>query len=247
MCTVTFIPNIEASELNSFLITFNRDEAIGRETFPPSCKTEEGVGMVFPKDGVAGGTWLGISSRKRVVGIMNGGFKAHKRNPPYRKSRGVVVKEFLATENFIDFTKDYNFLGIEPFTLLVVEFEKTCKGWQLVWDGTDLHQSIIDNKPAIWSSSPLYDKNMHQKRQNWFAENLNKKGISAEALWNFHHNAGEGNPETNLVVDRGFLKTQSISQIEISEKKQHFKYEDLSTGKLTFLDLSNLMQKEHSV
>lgn len=245
MCTVTFIPDFNSSEEDSFLLTFSRDEAVARKTFPPSFKNECGVAMVFPQDGVAGGTWLGVSEQKRLVGVMNGGFVAHKRNPPYRKSRGVVVKEFLATENNVRLAENYHFEGIEPFTMLIIEFEKALTARQLVWDGTRLHQKKIIQNPQIWSSSPLYNRDMQQKREDWFQDLLGKKDSSAEALWNFHHTAGEGDLQTNLIVDRGFLKTQSISQIEITQKKQVFKYKSLADAEFTQVDLANLVQKEH--
>ena len=84
MCTVSIFPGEENS--NSFLLSFNRDEAVDRQTFAPERQNVNGCEMIFPKDAVAGGTWLGVSERKRLVGIMNGEFKAHKRNPPYRKA-----------------------------------------------------------------------------------------------------------------------------------------------------------------
>lgn len=56
MCTVTYIPQ----ENNNFILTSNRDEAYGRKTLAPSFYTIDGVKMLFPKDAVAGGSWIGV-------------------------------------------------------------------------------------------------------------------------------------------------------------------------------------------
>src|SRR5690554_7226187 len=83
MCTVTFIPKTKGD----FILTSNRDEAPGRKTFAPEIYQEEGVQLMYPKDAVAGGTWIGLSGKKRAVSLMNGGFVSHIRKPYYRKSR----------------------------------------------------------------------------------------------------------------------------------------------------------------
>ena len=75
MCTVTFLPLGNTD----FILTSNRDEQRLRETLPPKIYEEDGVEMLFPKDKVAGGTWIGTSSKKRLVCVLNGGFIKHKR------------------------------------------------------------------------------------------------------------------------------------------------------------------------
>ena len=239
MCTVSIFPGEENS--NSFLLSFNRDEAVDRQTFAPERQNVNGCEMIFPKDAVAGGTWLGVSERKRLVGIMNGEFKAHKRNPPYRKSRGVVVKEFLAAEAIKNYAENYDFEGIEPFTMILADWSVDLEINEMVWDAKKLHIKNIPLKPQIWSSSPLYDSNMKKQREDWFDDFRENSKITAETIWSFHHEAGIGDHHIDLIVDRGFLKTQSISQIEISENKKQFKYEELATGNLKVINLEHLV------
>ena len=83
MCTVTFLP----LQNNNFILTSNRDEQRIRETIPPKKYKENGVDLFFPKDKIAGGTWIGTSSNKRLVCVLNGAFKKHKRKDYYKKSR----------------------------------------------------------------------------------------------------------------------------------------------------------------
>lgn len=229
MCTITFIPKPN----NGFILTSNRDEAPGRETLPPNLYEENGVKLLYPKDTVAGGTWIGISERKRIVCLMNGGFVAHDRKPFYRKSRGVVVKDFLKAENLKSEVKNYDFNEIEPFTIVFVDWTDEVRLFQLVWDGADYHFSEEPLAPQIWSSSPLYPEDLKKKREQWFSKLLFETiKPSEEELLQFHKTSGEGDLNSNLVMDRGFVKTKSITQIVKNNQSVAMHYEDLQTGEV---------------
>lgn len=226
MCTITFIPKSNTD----FILTSNRDEAPGRETFPPKIYEEEGVKLLYPKDSVAGGTWIGVSERKRIVCLMNGGFVAHERKPFYRKSRGVVVKDLLKTDDFQKEIEAYDFNDIEPFTAVLVSWSSEIQLFQLVWDGTDYHFSEEPLAPTIWSSSPLYPEDLKKKREQWFSRFLLETvRPSEEELLKFHKTAGEGDLSSDLIMDRGFIKTKSITQISKQKETVEMRYEDLQT------------------
>ncbi len=230
MCTITFIPKSNTD----FILTSNRDEAPGRETFPPEIYEEEGVQLLYPKDAVAGGTWIGVSDIGRMVCLMNGGFVAHERKPFYRKSRGLVVKDLLKTDNLKQEIEKYDFNEIEPFTAVLIEFESEMQLFQLVWDGTKYHFSEEPLAPKIWSSSPLYPENIKEKREKWFSEFLTVTAKpSEEELLQFHKTAGEGDSKSNLVMDRGFIKTKSITQIVKKEATIEMRYEDLQKEEIS--------------
>jgi len=229
MCTVTFIPKSN----NDFILTSNRDEVPGRETFPPEIYEENGVKLLYPKDAVAGGTWIGVSEKKRTVTLMNGGFVAHEHKPFYRMSRGVVVKDLLKTENLKAEIKNYNFAEIEPFTAILVEWSDDVRLFQLVWDGLDYHFSEEPLAPKIWSSSPLYPENLKKKRELWFSSFLlNTVKPSEEELLQFHKTAGDGDLNSSLIMDRGFIKTKSITQISKKGNVIEMRYEDLQTREI---------------
>ena len=230
MCTITFFPKSN----NDFILTSNRDEAPGRETFSPEIYEEDGVQLFYPKDAVAGGTWIGVSDKKRIVCLMNGGFVAHERKPFYRKSRGLVVKDFLKTENLKDEIEKYDFDGIEPFTAVLVEWKTEVQLFLLVWDGTDYHFSEEPLAPHIWSSSPLYPEILKKKREQWFSGFLLETvKPSEEELLQFHKTAGEDDLNSNLIMDRGFIKTKSITQIVRKNENVEMRYEDLQNGKIS--------------
>lgn len=226
MCTVTFI----AKGPNDFILTSNRDEAIDRKTRLPEVYNENGIKMAYPKDEVAGGTWIGVSERKRLVCLLNGGFVAHERKSSYRLSRGVIVKELLAAKDGIKWMEDFDFTDIEPFTIIMIEWRENLKLYELVWDGSKKHLKEMNVKTHIWSSSPLYTQTMKNIRKKWFSEFLNKRKTDSTSLFDFHLNKGIGNKDVDLQIDRGFLKTVSITQVTKNDDIILMKYRDLKTG-----------------
>jgi len=231
MCTITLVPHPDS--MNGFILTSNRDEAVSRNTLPPKKETYKGRKLYFPKDEKAGGTWIGVSDNLRCVCLMNGAEKPHVRKPDYRKSRGIVVKDFLAGNKLKEMFKEYNLEDIEPFTMVVVDWHNGLVFFELLWDGKKRKLTKLDMKDHIWSSSPLYSDDMKALRIKWFKNLKESKGFSSESLLDFHHNAGEGDKQSNLIIDRGFLKTQSITQVQNSTEELKFWYENLKTKEVT--------------
>jgi hypothetical protein len=211
----------------SFIITSNRDEAPDRETLMPEVYTHKGTRLLFPKDTLAGGTWIGVSEHNRFISLMNGGFTAHERKAEYRMSRGIIVTDLLTADHLTETILSYNFIGIEPFTIIAVDWSVDLRIQELIWDGENTHLSEKPLAPSIWSSSLLYSEEMKRKREAWFSEFLfNHLSPSDIELLQFHKTAGEGNPETDLIMDRTFVKTKSITQVSVGDTIEMY-YEDL--------------------
>jgi hypothetical protein len=88
--------------------------------------------------------------------------------------------------------------------------------------------------PHIWSSSLLYPSEIKRKREAWFSSFLlNNTSPDPNELLNFHKTAGDGNSKTNLVMDRGFVKTKSISQFSKNDDNTFIRYEDLQTNQIS--------------
>ena len=91
MCTVTFIP-----AKDRIYLTSNRDEKHWRTAaLPPAAYEFDSGKMLFPKDGDAGGTWVAAHENGNAIVFLNGGLVAHVPNPPYRKSRGLILLDLL--------------------------------------------------------------------------------------------------------------------------------------------------------
>ncbi|WP_424494918.1 NRDE family protein [Salinimicrobium sp. GXAS 041] len=231
MCTITFVPVSEKS--NQFILTSSRDESAGRKTYFPKLYTENGIKLIYPKDAVAGGTWIAVSEKKRVICLMNGGFEKHVRKPFYAKSRGLVLKDLLVADNFHTAAEAYDLAEVEPFTMVVAQWQSELSLTEFVWDGTHKHLKELPLKPYIWSSSPLYSSEMKKMREKWFQEFQKSKEFTPEALLDFHFSAGKGDKNVGLVMDRGFVKTKSVSQIVIFEEQANFYYNDLEKDEET--------------
>lgn len=224
MCTVTFMPR----STTDFVLTSNRDESPSRETVPPKIYDHDGIRLLYPKDALAGGTWIGLSEHNRLICLLNGGFEPHEREEQYRMSRGVIVTDLLVSDHAHSAIASYDFAGIEPFTIILVDWNKQLNIYELVWDGTEKHFHEKPLAPQIWSSSLLYTTEAKRKREHWFSNFLfESMSPSEENILHFHRTAGEGNREIDLIMDRGFVRTKSISQITKNETHTTLRYEDL--------------------
>ena len=77
---------------------------------------------------------------------------------------------------------------------------------------------------------------LKKKREQWFSSFLLEKvNASKDEMLYFHKNAGEGDVSSNLIMDRGFIKTKSITQIVKKQKIAEMRYEDLQNGKVSNL------------
>lgn len=233
MCTVTYLP----LENEGFILTSNRDESPMRKTIPPQKYNEEGVEMTYPKDELAGGTWIGMSSKKRLVCLLNGGFEKHQRNSYYRMSRGVVVKDILSVDNPVEYIQNFNFSKIEPFTIVLVDWNEQLNVSELVWDGAEKHFQKLNQEPKIWSSSMLYDAETKKERVKWFEEWLKGKDeYDQKEILKFHQSTDKGTKGTTLKMKRPFVETVSVTSVK-KQTSLSLHYIDLKAGEIADLVL----------
>ncbi|QED36233.1 NRDE family protein [Antarcticibacterium arcticum] len=231
MCTVTLTPLPDYKY--GFVLTSSRDEAPGREALPPDFYLEAGVKLLYPMDKESGGSWIGISENSRVICLLNGGREAHERNVSYRLSRGVVVKDLLKAAIIDETIHTYNLINIEPFTIITADWNHGLRFLEIMWDGSEKHIRELDLTNHLWSSSPLYDTGMKKQRNEWFKNFMREKELTPENLWDFHHSAGIGDKNIDVIMDRGFVRTQSITQIINNSAETEMIFKDLQKEKIT--------------
>ncbi len=227
MCTVS----VFYKGNSDFVLTSNRDEAPNRIALHPEIYQDNLTKVLMPKDKLSGGSWIGASSKNRVVCLLNGGFVKHKRVLPYRQSRGVVVSDFLKMKTLEDL-KDYNFSNIEPFTIVFVDWNLSLKFIEVVWDGQTSHIKDLDLSTCVWSSATLYNPSQKIERQNWFTNFIGNNNLNASAFLEFHKTAGKDNLDYGVVMDRTSVKTTSITQIEKNGNTLSMRFEDFKTKKV---------------
>lgn len=229
MCTVSIFPK----KNNDFVLTSNRDEAPNRIAVAPEFYTLNNVKVLLPKDELSGGSWIGVSENNRVVCLLNGGFNIHKRKTEYRHSRGIVVNELLVCEDIETSIEIYNLQNIEPFTVVIADWNEELKFYELVWDGEKKHITNLLLDSYIWSSSTLYTEEKKQERAKWFEDFKSKNELTSKTILKFHKTAGKGNLDYGTVMDRGFVKTTSITQIEKTGDIVTVYFENLNTSEIS--------------
>jgi hypothetical protein len=231
MCTLTFLPLPE----DGFLLTSNRDESpLRMRAHHPEIKIIENRSVIYPMDGKAGGTWIGVANDRRTVCLLNGAFERHAMGSSYRLSRGIVVLDSFKYPDFADFVADYDFEGIEPFTY--VDFLPT--GGKILiremrWDGNEVKTADFDaGKPQIWSSAQLYRPEIIKRREEWFGQWINEHpNYSLEDIRAFHRFGGEGDIYNDIRMNRdNMVKTVSTTAIENNRKAVSMVYDDLLDG-----------------
>jgi uncharacterized protein with NRDE domain len=235
MCTVTYLPLGN----NNFILTSNRDETPLRKTISPKTYVENSVELTYPKDELVGGTWIGTSTKNRLVCLLNGGFEKHTRNNYYRMSRGIIVKNILSVDDFVSHINDFNFDEIEPFTIILVDWNNDLETYELVWDGTKKHFTKLPQEPKIWSSSPLYTHEMKQLRNDWFANwLLENKEYHQENIITFHKNNSLGNSEISIKMKRAFVETVSTTSIKKENDSVEISYFDFLNDEVQKMGLN---------
>jgi hypothetical protein len=237
MCTLSYIPK----KYSGFLLSSNRDEKVSRKSaLAPAIYNHGKVQVLYPKDGQAGGTWLATSDNGYTLCLLNGAFVRHFPEPPYRRSRGLVLLDFFNYNDVDLFADLYDFYGIEPFTLVVVCEQRVIN--EMRWDGTKLHRKSLDpTVPHIWSSATLYDPEVVIERQNWFKQFLDlAPEPDVKDMLHFHHFGGNGDEKVSLKMNRNNgLQTISISCVEHSGSEVNFHHEDLLTSHISTITLKS--------
>lgn len=223
MCTLTYIPK----QSDSFIITHSRDESIKRPmASPPISKIINGIKHIFPVDMQGGGTWIGVSEQGRIACLLNGGWVKHEINPPYKHSRGLVIPDFFKFISFDAFAENYDFEGLEPFTLFTVEANKIS---ELVFDGNQVHVSYPDvNKSHIYSSSTLYSDKDKKSKQAFFKEWLVENRLpDVDNTLSLHRKMRYYKEFVNSISgELNILKTVSTTMIVKETKKAEVHYFD---------------------
>jgi uncharacterized protein with NRDE domain len=234
MCTVTYIPTNEG-----FILTSNRDEKVHRPTIKPAFYEHPSGKILYPKDVIAGGTWIATNSR-RTACLLNGAFEKHTKQSIYSKSRGQVLLESFDYDNLAFFVENCNLLDVEPFTLLLIDTKNHFSFVELVWDGTKKHISEVNQyTQKIWSSATLYSQEDRILRNNWFDTWLLENQDSTDfKILEFHKYKHSDNLKNNILAEKNQeLKTVSISQFQKNSATSKFNYLDLldeSTLELLF-------------
>ena len=226
MCTVTFI-----RVKDSFFLTSNRDEKVQRDqALPPKIYQLKEARLLFPKDAGAGGTWIAIKDNSNAAVLLNGAFISHPSQPPYKRSRGLILIDILAAPDPATCFSQITLEAIEPFTLILFQDFAL---YECRWDGSKKYNKQLNTgQNHIWSSATLYDETVQSKRKEWFVKWLSENPRpSLPDIFHFHQFAGDGDEQNDIRMNRdGQLFTVSITGIQLTKETGTMHYIDLLDG-----------------
>lgn len=234
MCTVTYIPAPD-----KIMLTSNRDEQHRRSTaIAPAVYDLPSGRVLFPKDADAGGTWIAAHENGNAIVLLNGGWVPHTPQPPYRKSRGLILLDLIGSSSpYLHFTT-LALDGIEPFTAVIVEEGQL---YECRWDGIEPSGRQLDaGVPHIWSSVTLYGPEVVAKRKQWFNSWLttHRRPFQEDVL-RFHQFTGDGDQHNDLLMHRpGKVSTVSVTSLAISAGLMVMHYLDLKNKQTCTSDLA---------
>jgi uncharacterized protein with NRDE domain len=235
MCTVTYIPT-----KNGVIFTSNRDEAKSRSTENLIKYEIKNKIVCFPPDAI-GGTWIGCNSQGEILCLLNGAYTKHRHKPPYKHSRGLLVKTFLESNKSInELLHDAELDGIEPFTLIYLNDNKLI---ELRWDERIKHIKTLNKDHAyMWSSCTLYSDEIQKKKEQLLKNHIkNTNNITPENILSFHKSKPFGDGINDLIMDRDFVATISITQLVKNGENMKIDYYNLLNDNTlsTIVDGSN--------
>lgn len=220
MCIVTFV-----KQKGEFVLTFNRDERIGRPSAEPMWHRYGSKLIYCPLDLESNGTWIGYNT-KIIACLQNGADFKHERNLPYELSRGIILRDLLITNETITIEENVKHFKVEPFTLSIYDLSSD----QLEiyrYNGLNLVKEILNlNEPIVICSSTLYNP----QAQSIIEQTLKAYDLNRDSIFQFHTDLMIGkklNNFTNLVstvsiTQFAFLNGMLTSRYFDSIKDQNF-------------------------
>jgi hypothetical protein len=181
----------------------------------------------------AGGTWIAAHENGNAIVFLNGGFIRHTPQPPYRKSRGLILLDLLNTPNPVMAFTSGTLHQIEPFTAVIWSSGQL---FECRWDGQQKHTAGLSaTQPHIWSSATLYDEAVVEKRKSWFTKWLQqcrKAGQpSPDDILHFHQFTGDGDTHNDLRMNRnGQVFTVSVTLLALTDEMTQMHYLDLKNN-----------------
>jgi hypothetical protein len=207
MCTVTFIPDGQGV----YHLTSNRDEHIKRAGALPPRRYGK---IVYPKDPVAGGSWVALKGDRDAGVLLNGAFKRHRRREKYRQSRGQIFLQVICADAPIREWEKVDLTDIEPFTLILF-IRNTL--FECRWDGEQRHISELEiDRPHIWTSVTLYDETMQAQREEMLVDWYGRQDISTGGILDLHRS----------MKKTGEVATVSITSMRLNGNKARIRYLD---------------------
>ncbi|MBL0921791.1 MAG: NRDE family protein [Phycisphaerales bacterium] len=214
MCTVTIIPI--GADAGYRLVT-NRDEQRSRPVgLPPSAQVRHGRRWLWPKDGLAGGSWIGASDSGLTLCILNLNPTPRPALPPREAltSRGLLIPGLARcrdAEEAMALLAERRLDAFAPFRLVAIDLSSIAVAR---WDRTRLVAERSALRPMCLTSSGLGD-DLVGERLELFEERLRAEGPTRRMQDAFHAHVWPDRPHLSVWMSRPDARTVSRTEVEV--------------------------------
>ncbi len=208
MCTVTVL-----HQQRSTIITMNRDEQRTRMGELPPARWADSA-LIAPRDGQAGGTWVGVSTHGHWACILNS-YAAHAPSSP-SPSRGWIIPILLAQPVPMIALMAMDFSAYRPFRIMLGDVN----GWHAFhWNGQALvAEDKSDGGDYFMSSSSWNEASVLAARKAAFARwQQNGSAHDEQGIASIHRWQEAEDTATGILMERSDAHTTSLTQITLSD------------------------------
>lgn len=219
MCTLTWW-----RDARGFSLHFNRDERKTRPgATPPEFVTIDGVRALAPRDGEAGGTWIGVNERGVAVALLNGYQHARHRAEGAFRSRGLLVREQLGAASARKVADRVRVLDLpiyRPF--LLTTFDRST-AFVIEWDGLRADARALDDGMRPMVSSGYDFEGVARMRRELF-DSLAAEGVDDEMLARFHRSHEPERGPYSPCMHRDDAATVSYTRVTVDGSEGAIEY-----------------------
>ncbi len=226
MCTATWL-----SRPDGFDLFFNRDESKLRlPARPPEALLEQGVRVLAPIDGNAGGTWIAVNEFGLALCLVNARASSPESGEPdsggRTPSRGWLVLQLAPAATCRRVAEALRGIDLAPFwAFRLAVFGPGVEPELWRWTGARLQQERV-SMPLV--SSSLGDDQAFAVRSRLLSEfsgaALAHAGIDAAVLEAFHRSHAPARGPWSPCMHREDASTQSATHVKVSTARVEMRY-----------------------
>lgn len=216
MCTLTI-----QRDAAMVRVTMNRDERY--ERIETGLRQDDHTQMLFPEDGLSGGSWIGVNAEGVIVCLMN---RYDSLPNVSLSSRGRIVIDALSLggiKQVLSWLQCHFKPGAyNPFSLFVVSEHLTSR---MDWTGEVWNEEYLPLKPWTMVTSSAEDwVAVADYREQQFSQWLSEGAEFVRGVAGFHFQSDPMRMNQSVLMQRAQSHTKSITQIALAGEQVYVTY-----------------------
>ncbi len=217
MCTLSWAPAPDG-----YVLCFNRDERkTRRPELPPAITSREGVGVLAPTDGEAGGSWIGVNAHGLTLCLANRYGDPLEAPPADPVSRGLLLTSLFGSASRAQVGSRIETADLArylPFTIVCAE-----PGSPLLlatWNGHRLARRNWTAAGLAVTSSGVDQAGAEASRRALFGSvGAKDPWFDAEHLTTLHRSHQPARGSLSICMHREDAETVSFSRVEVTSQR----------------------------